>query len=132
MSNLPRLEIKRVFENILINEIGVRYIDDAFQTGVEKEVQVMIPEMTEEYERIRLQSKLNCTLSITFNFFSKVNETGVHEAVYKLINIGPTHKDLVKFKISGMYPSSSFTSYNAESSDGSVEAQVILTLQYIM
>lgn len=92
----------------------------------------MIPEMTEEYTRIQMQSKLGCTLNMTIDIFSEINETGVHKAVYDLISITAIHPKLREFKINKIYPSSSFTSYNNESSNGQVSAQVVLTLEYLM
>ncbi|HIA8275097.1 TPA: hypothetical protein ACWSHR_002729 [Escherichia coli] len=80
MNNLPRLGIKRAFEEIIQNELKLKYVQDAFTTGVKKEIQVMIPEMTEEYTRIQMQSKLGCTLNMTIDIFSEINETGVHKA----------------------------------------------------
>ncbi|EPU5644024.1 hypothetical protein ACVXZK_003456 [Escherichia coli] len=132
MNNLPRLGIKRAFEEIIQNELKLKYVQDAFTTGVKKEIQVMIPEMTEEYTRIQMQSKLGCTLNMTINIFSEINETGVHKAVYDLISITAIHPKLREFKINKIYPSSSFTSYNNESSNGQVSAQVVLTLEYLM
>ncbi|HEA3165643.1 TPA: hypothetical protein RVF79_004741, partial [Escherichia coli] len=67
MNNLPRLGIKRAFEEIIQNELKLKYVQDAFTTGVKKEIQVMIPEMTEEYTRIQMQSKLGCTLNMTID-----------------------------------------------------------------
>ncbi|GCQ31506.1 hypothetical protein [Escherichia coli] len=132
MNNLPRLGIKRAFEEIIQNELKLKYVQDAFTTGVKKEIQVMIPEMTEEYTRIQMQSKLGCTLNITIDIFSEINETGVHKAVYDLISITAIHPKLREFKINKIYPSSSFTSYNNESSNGQVSAQVVLTFEYLM
>lgn len=132
MSNMPRLGIKRAFEDIIQKELKLKYIQDAFTTGVNKEVQVMIPEMTEDYSKISMQSKLSCNLNITFDIFSEINETGVHKAVYNLISVTATHPKLRDFKINKIFPSSSFTSYNNESSNGQVSAQVVLTLEYIM
>ncbi|EHS1736057.1 hypothetical protein KVY46_002895 [Escherichia coli] len=132
MNNLPRLGIKRAFEEIIQNELKLKYVQDAFTTGVKKEIQVMIPEMTEEYTRIQMQSKLSCTLNMTIDIFSEINETGVHKAVYDLISITAIHPKLREFKINKIYPSSSFTSYNNESSNGQVSAQVVLTLEYLM
>ncbi|CDK48556.1 hypothetical protein AADQ00_05880 [Escherichia coli] len=132
MNNLPRLGIKRAFEEIIQNELKLKYVQDAFTTGVKKEIQVMIPEMTEEYTRIQMQSKLGCTLNMTIDIFSEINETGVHKAVYDLISITAIHPKLREFKINKIYPSSSFTSYNNESSNGQVSAQVVLTLEYLM
>ncbi|HBM9257468.1 TPA: hypothetical protein L0X66_001800 [Citrobacter freundii] len=132
MNNLPRLGIKRAFEEIIQNELKLKYVQDAFTTGVKKEIQVMIPEMTEEYTRIQMQSKLGCTLNMTIDIFSEVNETGVHKAVYDLISITAIHPKLREFKINKIYPSSSFTSYNNESSNGQVSAQVVLTFEYLM
>ncbi|EFH5737124.1 hypothetical protein AT520_003953 [Escherichia coli] len=132
MSNMPRLGIKRAFEDIIQKELKLKYIQDAFTTGVNKEVQVMIPEMTEDYSKISMQSKLSCNLNITFDIFSEINETGVHKAVYDLISVTATHPKLRDFKINKIFPSSSFTSYNNESSNGQVSAQVVLTLEYIM
>ena len=132
MNNLPRLGIKRAFEEIIQNELKLKYVQDAFTTGVKKEIQVMIPEMTEEYTRIQMQSKLGCTLNMTIDIFSEINETGVHKAVYDLIPITAIHPKLREFKINKIYPSSSFTSYNNESSNGQVSAQVVLTLEYLM
>lgn len=132
MNNLPRLGIKRAFEEIIQNELKLKYVQDAFTTGVKKEIQVMIPEMTEEYTRIQMQSKLGCTLHMTIDIFSEINETGVHKAVYDLISITAIHPKLREFKINKIYPSSSFTSYNNESSNGQVSAQVVLTLEYLM
>ncbi len=131
MSNMPRLSIKRSLEKYLQSQ-NIKYVQDAFTTGVKKEVQVMIPEMQEEYSRIGLQSRLACVLSITIDVFSEVNETGVHEAVYKIASLTPDSPYLREFKINKIYPSSSFTSYSNESSDGNVSAQVVLTLEYIM
>lgn len=132
MSNMPRLGIKRAFEDIIQKELKLKYIQDAFTTGVKKEVQVMISEMTEDYSRISMQSKLSCNLNITFNIFSEINETGVHKAVYDLISVTATHPTLRDFKINKIFPSSSFTSYNNESTNGQVSAQVVLTIEYIM
>ncbi|EMB7853616.1 hypothetical protein VAG69_002240 [Escherichia coli] len=132
MNNLPRLGIKRAYEEIIQNELKLKYVQDAFTTGVKKEIQVMIPEMTEEYTRIQMQSKLGCTLNMTIDIFSEINETGVHKAVYDLISITAIHPKLREFKINKIYPSSSFTSYNNESSNGQVSAQVVLTLEYLM
>mgnify|MGYP000985364590 CR=1 FL=1 len=132
MNNLPRLGIKRAFEEIIQNELKLKYVQDAFTTGVKKEIQVMIPEMTEEYTRIQMQSKLGCTLNIIIDIFSEINETGVHKAVYDLISITAIHPKLREFKINKIYPSSSFTSYNNESSNGQVSAQVVLTFEYLM
>ena len=132
MNNVPRLGIKRAFEEIIQNELKLKYVQDAFTTGVKKEIQVMIPEMTEEYTRIQMQSKLGCTLNMTIDIFSEINETGVHKAVYDLISITAIHPKLREFKINKIYPSSSFTSYNNESSNGQVSAQVVLTLEYLM
>ncbi|HDP9624458.1 hypothetical protein LE041_11415 [Escherichia coli] len=132
MNNLPRLGIKRAYEEIIQNELKLKYVQDAFTTGVKKEIQVMIPEMTEEYTRIQMQSKLGCTLNMTIDIFSEVNETGVHKAVYDLISITAIHPKLREFKINKIYPSSSFTSYNNESSNGQVSAQVVLTFEYLM
>lgn len=132
MNNLPRLGIKRAFEEIIQNELKLKYVQDAFTTGVKKEIQVIIPEMTEEYTRIQMQSKLGCTLNMTIDIFSEINETGVHKAVYDLISITAIHPKLREFKINKIYPSSSFTSYNNESSNGQVSAQVVLTLEYLM
>ena len=66
MSNMPRLGIKRSLEKYLQSQ-NIKYVQDAFTTGVKKEVQVMIPEMQEEYTRIGLNSKLACVLNITFS-----------------------------------------------------------------
>ncbi|BEC01780.1 hypothetical protein [Escherichia coli] len=132
MSNMPRLGIKRAFEEIIQKDLKLKYIQDAFTTGVKKEVQVMISEMTEEYTRISMQSKLGCSLNITIDIFSEVNETGVHKAVYDLISVNAINPRLKEFKINKIYPSSSFTSYNNESTNGQVSAQVVLTIEYIM
>ncbi|MCW4931020.1 hypothetical protein GUY47_08260 [Enterobacter hormaechei] len=129
--NMPRLGIKRALEKFLLSQ-NLKYVQDAFTTGVKKEVQVMIPAMQEEYTRIGLNSKLACVLNITFDVFSEINETGVHEAVYKIVTLGPDSAFLREFKINKIYPNSSFTSYSNESSDGNVSAQVVLTLEYYM
>ena len=42
--NMPRLGIKRALEKFLLSQ-NLKYVQDAFTTGVKKEVQVMIPEM---------------------------------------------------------------------------------------
>lgn len=131
ITNMPRLGIKRAFEKIITKELKAKYVQDAFTTGVKKEVQIMIPEMNEDYDRIGLQSKLSTNLSITFEVFSEANETGVHQLVYDLITVTAAHPDLREFKISKIYPSSSFTSYNNQSSDGQVSAQVVLNITYI-
>lgn len=132
MSNMPRLGIKRAFENILTQELKANYIQGAFTTGVKRKVQVSIPTMQEEYDRVAMQSKLKCTLSITFEVFSEVSETGVHQVVYDLIQVKSNHPLLKEYKIDKIYPSSSFTGYNEESSDGHVSAQVILNMEYLM
>ncbi|HCX7780447.1 TPA: hypothetical protein OZ642_004804, partial [Escherichia coli] len=91
MTNLPRLGIKRALEEIIVKELNLKYVKNAFTTGVKEPVQVMIPGMTEEYTRIGLQSKLASVLSITIDIFSEKSETGVHKAVYDLISIKANH-----------------------------------------
>ncbi|HBZ8158467.1 TPA: hypothetical protein MM329_000680 [Escherichia coli] len=132
MNNLPRLGIKRAFEKIIVDEMNLEYVESAFTTGVTESVQVGIPMMQEEYERIAMQSKLKTTLSVTFEIFSEVNETGVHKAAYDIFNITAIHPLLKEFKINRIYPISSSTSYNDESSDGHVIVQVVLNLEYFM
>lgn len=131
MSNLPRLGIKKALEKRII-DMNIRYINGAFTTGVKKEIQASISDMSEDYERIGLQSKLSCVLGVTINIFSEINETGVHQAVYDLIQMKPSDADMTQFKLSKIYPSSSFTSYDSEASNGAVSAQVVLTFEYIM
>lgn len=132
MNNLPRLGIKRALEKILIDEFKLDYVESAFTTGVTKKVQVGIPMMNEEYERIGMQSKLKTTLSVSIECFSETNESGVHKAVFDIINIKATHPLLKEFKINRIYPISSDTTYNNESSNGHVSAQVVLNLEYFM
>ncbi|WP_368287550.1 hypothetical protein AB2B46_15325 [Kluyvera intermedia] len=132
MNNLPRLGIKRALEKILIDECKLDYVESAFTTGVTKKVQVGIPMMNEEYERIGMQSKLKTTLSVSIECFSETNESGVHKAVFDIINIKATHPLLKEFKINRIYPISSDTTYNNESSNGHVSAQVVLNLEYFM
>lgn len=132
MTNLPRLGIKRAIEEIIVKDLKLKYVKNAFTTGVAKEVQVMIPGMTEDYTRINLQSKLSAVLSITIDIFSEKNETGVHNAVFDLISLTAINPKLREFKINKIYPSSSFTDYDSEASNGHVSAQVILTFEYIM
>ncbi|HBK9529108.1 TPA: hypothetical protein LOG84_000546 [Escherichia coli] len=132
MINMPRLGIKRALEEIIVKELKLKYVKNAFTTGVTETVQVMIPEMTEEYTRINLQSKLSAVLNITINIFSEKKETDVHKAIYDLISIKADDPKLREFKINKIYPSSSFTDYDGEASNGHVSAQVILTFEYIM
>ncbi|HFI7116988.1 TPA: hypothetical protein ACGR7Q_000184 [Escherichia coli] len=132
MINMPRLGIKRALEEIIVKELKLKYVKNAFTTGVTETVQVMIPEMTEEYTRINLQSKLSTVLNITINVFSEKKETDVHKAVYDLISIKADDPKLREFKINKIYPSSSYTDYDGEASNGHVSAQVILTFEYIM
>ena len=132
MTNLPRLGIKRALEEIIVKELNLKYVKNAFTTGVKEPVQVMIPGMTEENTRIGLQSKLASVLSITIDIFSEKSETGVHKAVYDLISIKANHEKLIPFKIDKIYPSSSFTDYDSEASNGHVSAQIILTFEYLM
>ncbi|MEZ7211444.1 hypothetical protein HN028_14280 [Pantoea ananatis] len=130
--NLPRVLIKRAFEDILVDEFKADYISDAFTTGVNDRVQVSIPEMSEDFVRLNLNSsKIQSTLTITFNIFSEVNETGVHELLYRIIKIPANHPLLSQFKLSELYPSSSFTSYDNEASEGHVSGQVVLTMKYL-
>lgn len=133
MTNMPSLGIKRAFEEIIVNELNLKYVQDAFTTGVKKEVQVMISGWTEEYTRPQLNSRgLAAEMNLTIDVFSENNETGVHEAVFNLIKVSPVHPRLLKFKIDRMFPASSFTSYNTESSNGHIQAQVSITIQYII
>lgn len=44
MTNLPRLGIKRALEEIIVKELNLKYVKNAFTTGVKEPVQVMIPE----------------------------------------------------------------------------------------
>lgn len=133
MSNiLPRILIKRAFADILVEEFNASLIEDPFTTGVLDEVQVMMPEMTEEYTRLTLNSpKLVANLSITFDVFSKLNESGVHQLIYQIMKIPASHPKLSEFKLSEIYPSSSFTNYGLNASEGHVEGQVVLSMKYL-
>ncbi|WP_039660901.1 hypothetical protein [Pantoea sp. MBLJ3] len=133
MSNiLPRVLIKRAFADILVEELNANLIEEPFTTGVLEEVQIMMPEMTEEYTRLSLNSsKLVANLSITFDIFSKLNESGVHQLIYQIMKIPASHPKLSKFKLTEIYPSNSFTNYGLSASDGHVEGQVVLTMKYL-
>ncbi|MDQ6443022.1 hypothetical protein [Klebsiella quasipneumoniae] len=133
MTNLPSLGIKRAFEDIIVNELKLNYVQDAFTTGVKKDVQVMITDFSTEYTRPRLNSPaLAAEMSLPINIFSENNETAVHNAVFDLIKVAPTHPKLIEFRIDEIYPTSSFTNYNNESSNGHVQAQVTLLIKYII
>jgi len=131
-SNLPRILIKRALEKIITSELNIKLVDQ-FKVGNKRDVQAWIINMTEEYERVQLNSRtLRANLSITIDFFSEINETGVHQAIMDLIRVGPEHNLLKEFRISLIAPSSSETQYNTEATEGAVMARVVLQINYLM
>ncbi|EMT4726777.1 hypothetical protein WMQ73_001252, partial [Enterobacter hormaechei] len=66
------------------------------------------------------------------NVFSEMNETGVMQAVYDIVQVTSQHPKLKDFKINSINPVSSFTDYNPESADGLIQAQIVIGIRYLM
>lgn len=133
MSNMPSLGIKRAYEQIIKNDLGLKVVEGAVKTGTKKEIQVQIPGWTEDFEPVQLSSKHQfSTINLSINIFSEMNETGVMQAVHDLMQIPSQHPLLKEFKINSITPVSSFTDYTPESADGLIQAQIVIGIRYLM
>lgn len=131
-SKMPRVMFKEMIEKVL-KQSGVKVVEDGFKTGVKKQVQAMVTQTEETYERPQLNSSaLIATLNITTNIFSEINETGVHEAILKLMSLNASSPNLPTYRIKSFRPTSSGTQYVSESSQGHVDAYITLEIIYFM
>lgn len=132
-SNMPRLLLKRAFQNIILEDLKLEMNDEQHKMGVSKNVICWLTGMEETYERVRMTNALKADLIITFQVFSQVNETGVHKAICDLIQIDPSNKRLIEtgIQISDITPVPSDTVYDQETTDGMVIGTLSLKISYL-
>lgn len=128
-NKLPRLVIKRRFEDIIADEWKLNLVD-YFKTSLDDTPQVWITQIEESYTPFSSvqNKKLDTTCSVTVVVFSKTEETAVHEIVSNLMNLSP--HDFPGFRINNITPLMSSTNYQSDASDGHVMAAVTLELKY--
>jgi len=126
---LPRLAIKRRFEQILAEEWKLNLVD-YFKTSVDDTPQVWITEIDESYTNISSvrNKKLDATCSVTIAVFSETQETAVHGIIQKLMDISPSY--FPDFRINDINPQVSSTNYQNDASNGHVMAAITLDLKY--
>ena len=132
MSKLPRLLWKEYFQDQL-EKLGVKVVEDGFKTGVKKEVQGMVIQLDEQYDRPQLNSSnLISTLQITIQLNSEVNETLVHKAIMDLMALNAASPNLPTYRIKSFKPVSSSTEYVSEASQGFVVGLITIEIVYFM
>lgn len=126
---LPRLAIKRRFEQIIADEWDLNLVD-YFKTSVDDAPQVWITQIDESYSNISSirNKKLETTCSVTIVVFSDTQETAVHEIIQKLMDISPS--DFPDIRINDINPQVSSTNYQNDASNGHVMAAITLDLKY--
>jgi len=126
---LPRLAIKRRFEQIIADEWDLNLVD-YFKTSVDDTPQVWITEIDESYTSISSvrNKKLDATCSVTIVVFSETQETAVHEIIQKLMDISPSY--FPDIRINDIKPQVSSTNYQNDASNGHVMAAFTLDLKY--
>ncbi|MBC5790612.1 hypothetical protein [Providencia sp. JUb39] len=132
-SNMPRLALKRAFQNIIIEDLGLLLNEEQHKAGVSESVVCWLTGMEESFEPVRGGNAFKAELIINFQVFSQLNETGVHKAICDLINIDPTNQRLQEtgIQIADISPVSSETLYEDDSSDGMVVGTLALKITYL-
>ncbi|PEH74287.1 hypothetical protein [Edwardsiella tarda] len=130
---LPRLAIKRAFQDIITDDLGYRLNEEQYKTGVDDSVIVWITGMSETYTKIQQGRALSSELLLDFNVISSVNETGVHKALGELMQIDPLNERLAAtgVRITDIFPVTSGTEYEDDSSAGCVIGTLALKITYL-
>lgn len=130
---LSRLAIKRAIQDIITDDLNYPLNEEQFKTGVSDEVVVWVTGMNETYDKVQNGRGISSNLIIEFNVISSINETGVHEALGKLMKISPTNERLLNtgVQIMDIFPVSSETVYEDDASEGAVIGTLALKITYL-
>lgn len=133
IDNMPRLALKRAYQDIITDELGLFLNEEQHKVGVSDSVVCWLTGMSETFERVRQGSAIKGELIIDFQVFSQINETGVHAAIRDLILISPTNKRLIEtgVNIIDISPVASSTEYEDDSSDGMVSGTLSIKITYL-